>query len=261
MFPDISTILIALVLVRVLLGSESPGLCAGLIALRMSGVEAWQKLTFVLTGIFSDLGRISLAQENMQMYLVNGALIFATCVGPIVLCTMIAGLLAGSTAVIAPAAFAQPQMPGWYVGGSLGQSDFKELDDEDTAWKIFGGYEINRNFAVELGYTNLGEVSRPGASVEATAWELVGVGSFPVADRFSIYGKLGGYRAETEARLLGLSRDESNNGITYGVGAQYDFTRTVGVRAEWQRYADVGDDNVGGEGDIDVLSVGLRVKF
>lgn len=70
-------------------------LCGGLIALRMAGLDAWQKLTFTLTGIFGDLGRISLAQENMQMYLINGALIFATCVGPVVLCTMIAGLLAG----------------------------------------------------------------------------------------------------------------------------------------------------------------------
>jgi OOP family OmpA-OmpF porin len=179
---------------------------------------------------------------------------------------LLAGLVAGTSALIAPAALAQPQMPGWYVGGSLGQSEFKDCglpgcDDKDTAWRIFGGYEINRNFAVELGYTDLGEVSAPGASAEATAWELVGVGSFPVADRFSIYGKLGGYRADTEARIGGLSRDESNTGITYGVGAQYDFTRTVGVRAEWQRYADVGDDNVGGEGDVDVLSVGVRVKF
>jgi flagellar biosynthetic protein FlhB len=70
-------------------------LCAGLIALRMAGLDAWQKLAVTLTGIFTDLGRISLAQENMQMYFINGALLFAACVGPVVLCTMISGLLAG----------------------------------------------------------------------------------------------------------------------------------------------------------------------
>ncbi|MGZ8940059.1 MAG: flagellar biosynthesis protein FlhB [Limisphaerales bacterium] len=71
-------------------------LCGGLIALRMAGVGAWEKLAYALTGIFSDLGRISLVQENMQMYLINGCLVFAACVGPVVLCTMIAALLAGS---------------------------------------------------------------------------------------------------------------------------------------------------------------------
>lgn len=70
-------------------------LCAGLIALRLAGMDMWQRLTVVLTGVFTELSRISLAQENMQMYLVNGALLFAACVGPMVICTMIAGLLAG----------------------------------------------------------------------------------------------------------------------------------------------------------------------
>ena len=71
-------------------------LCGGLIALRMAGLDAWHKLAHALTGIFSELGRISLVQENMQTYLINGVLLFATCVGPVVLCTMIAGLMAGS---------------------------------------------------------------------------------------------------------------------------------------------------------------------
>ncbi|MBC8127289.1 MAG: flagellar biosynthesis protein FlhB [Gloeobacteraceae cyanobacterium ES-bin-144] len=70
-------------------------LCAGLIALRMAGLDAWHKLASMLTGIFGNLDRIGLAQENMQMYLINGSLLFAVCVGPVVVCTMVAGLLAG----------------------------------------------------------------------------------------------------------------------------------------------------------------------
>jgi flagellar biosynthetic protein FlhB len=70
-------------------------LCGGLIALRMAGIDMWQRMSVVLTGIFADLSRISVAQENMQMYLANGAVLFAACVGPVVLCTMITGLLAG----------------------------------------------------------------------------------------------------------------------------------------------------------------------
>ena len=70
-------------------------LCAGLIALRMAGLGAWEKLALAFTGIFNDLGRITISHENMQSYLINGTLLFAICVGPVVVCTVIAGLLAG----------------------------------------------------------------------------------------------------------------------------------------------------------------------
>lgn len=189
---------------------------------------------------------------------------------------LLAGLIGAGFALAGPAALAQaPAAPGWYAGGSLGQSEAKDTDcsppltscdDKDTAWKIFGGYQINRNFAVELGYTNLGEFSASGpgvnASIESKAWEVMGVGSFPVADRFSLYGKLGFYRAESEAtsNIPGVSADESNTGLAFGIGAQYDFTRSVAVRAEWQRYSDVGGGNIG-ETDLDVLSIGALVRF
>jgi OOP family OmpA-OmpF porin len=190
---------------------------------------------------------------------------------------VIAALTGVAIACAAPAAFAQTQADrGWYVGGSLGQSTAEDAcdglggtgiscDDEDTAWKFFGGYQLNRNFAVELGYTNFGEISLSAfglsETIEATAWELVGVGSFPVADRFSLYGKLGFYRAETEDRTnFGFSADETNTGLTFGIGARYDFTQTIGVRAEWQKYSDVGGGDIG-ESDLDVLSVGLVVRF
>jgi flagellar biosynthetic protein FlhB len=71
-------------------------LCAALIAMRMSGSEAWEKFGYVFTGIYQRLGKISLAQENLQGYLLHGVVIFAICTGPFVLATMIGGLLAGA---------------------------------------------------------------------------------------------------------------------------------------------------------------------
>jgi OmpA-OmpF porin, OOP family len=155
-----------------------------------------------------------------------------------------------------------PSLSSAYVGGSIGQSDFKDgcsgiadCDEKDTAWRILGGYQFNRHFAAELGYHNLGEVSAGGESVEGTAWELVGIGAYPIVDKFSVYGKLGLYRGELE----GAGIDESNTDLTYGAGLQYDFLKNVGVRGEWQRYSKMGggDD----ETDVDVLSVGLVYRF
>jgi len=41
---------------------------------------------------------------------------------------------------------------------------------------------------------------------------------------------------------------------------RYDFTRNLGVRAEWQKYQDVGGGDIG-ESDVDVLSIGAIWKF
>jgi OOP family OmpA-OmpF porin len=176
------------------------------------------------------------------------------------------------------AALASPavaQDTGFYAGLSLGQSTADDActgvsgpgvscDDKDTAWKILGGYQFNRHFAVELGYTDLGEVSASGpggsASIESSAFELVAVGMMPIVDKFSIYGKLGMYRGETDASAPGVSISESNTDLTFGIGVRYDFIRNLGVRAEWQKYTDVGGGEIG-EADVDVISVGIVYRF
>ena len=71
-------------------------LAAGLIALRMSGSEIWGRLALAFTGIFEQLHDISLAQENMQGYLVKGILFLAVCAAPVAMTTIVAGLLAGA---------------------------------------------------------------------------------------------------------------------------------------------------------------------
>jgi OOP family OmpA-OmpF porin len=183
-------------------------------------------------------------------------------------------------------ALAQPAETGWYIGASFGQakadvdcSGTIACDDKDSSWKIFGGYQINRNFAVELGYSDLGAVTAstpsfvlfplvvPAANleIEATAWELVAVGSLPVTDGFSVFGKLGVYRADTDARVdfgaLGSTTEsDSNTDLTFGIGVRYDFTRNFGVRAEYQFYSAVAA-GFGEEADVDVMSVGLVWRF
>jgi OmpA-OmpF porin, OOP family len=154
----------------------------------------------------------------------------------------------------------------WYLGGHFGQSDIEELDETDTAWKIIGGYQINRNFAAEFGYIDLGKVtiSGPGGSAtfKSTAWELVGVGSIPVANNFSVYGKFGFYRADSDLDFNVVffgsgSESETNTDVTFAFGGRFDVTRNLALRGEWQRYSDVGD----GATDVDVLSVGVIWKF
>lgn len=176
----------------------------------------------------------------------------------------IQSLLAVAALVFAGGAFAQqPGLSSVYLGATLGQAEYKDgcnglsdCDEKDTAWRLLGGYRFNQYFAAELGYHDLGEVSASGATVEGNAWELVGIAAYPVIDKLSVYGKLGGYRGELKA----TGGKETNTDLTYGLGLQYDVIRNVGIRGEWQRYNKMGGGNVQ-ETDVDVLSLGAVYRF
>src|SRR5438309_3199391 len=174
---------------------------------------------------------------------------------------LLAAMLGAALMAAPPVSMAQARgETGWYLGASVGQSKakvadcagFSSCDAKAAAFGILGGYQINRNFAAELGYHDFGRVtlSGPGsANIKANAAELVGLGAYPFANRFSVYGKLGAYRAESKlsaAASGSVSLKDRNTDLTFGFGAQYDVAREAGVRAEWQRYKSVGGDDTGG---------------
>jgi len=204
-------------------------------------------------------------------------------------------LIALAIAAATTSAWSQQAPSKFYAGASLGQSKFKgacdsdagvtltNCKDSDTAWKIFGGYQITPQLAVEVGYNDFGRISSDAsavvggstfagnAKIDATAFELTGVGSLPLGHQFSLYGKLGVYYAKTESSAdirqttapfasASASASDHNSKFTFGAGARYDVTKNIGIRAEWQRYNKVGSSNTG-EGDIDVLSIGGLYRF
>jgi OOP family OmpA-OmpF porin len=146
---------------------------------------------------------------------------------------------------------------GWYVGGALGMADIDRTGDDDTSFKVLGGYQINRNFAAEVGYIDFGKSTTSGVTFKGNAWEAVAVGILPVMDKLGVYGKAGLFWGEAEASGPGGSAKDDSVELTYGVGVQYDFTPNLGVRGEWQKYTDVGN----GASDVDVLSVGVVFRF
>jgi OOP family OmpA-OmpF porin len=142
--------------------------------------------------------------------------------------------------------------PGFYAGGTLGWNN-----DDEAAWRLLGGYQVNRNFAAELGYHDLGQHNIAGHPLDSNAWELVGVGRLPFGERFAAYGKLGAYRANS----TGSGIDETSNDLTFGAGIEYALSRNLSARGEWQRYRDIGGGAIGQVGDLDVYSVGVVYRF
>jgi OOP family OmpA-OmpF porin len=153
-------------------------------------------------------------------------------------------------------------------------------DDSGKGLKLFAGYRLNQNWAVEGGYADLGEatwnsiVTAPSSgtvsiSWKAEAWSLAAIGILPVSDQFEIFGKVGGffYNADASATATGGgvaaagSEDDDGAGWLVGVGASYSLTKNIAVRAEWEGYQNVGDENTTGKSDINMLSVGIQYKF
>jgi OOP family OmpA-OmpF porin len=207
------------------------------------------------------------------------------------------GALGVAAALIASAATAADvNGPGWYGGLSLDASSLgvhsgdidqalsnqgiagsSTIDHHDTSMGLQLGYRLTPNFAVEGGYTDLGRydfnssVAAPADTLngnwKAHAWSLSGVGTLPLADRWSAFGRLGVTR--TDATFNASSQTGANapngtshtgTGLVFGGGANYDISRQWYGRAEIDHYTDVGDSN-SGKGDVDVLSLGVGYKF
>ena len=185
-----------------------------------------------------------------------------------------AALFGVALAFAVPLAHSQTTTPGLYIGAGLGQSEAKDkftctgftvCKKTGAAAKFFGGYQFHPNFAVEAGYTDLGRATR-GTSTSTTnlevgLGEMTVMGSYPVSDKFMGYGRLGGYYARSTATTTGSSSaNEANGGVTFGMGAQYFLTNSLGVRGEFQRYMKVGGGTLI-DIDYNAFTAGLLWKF
>jgi OmpA-OmpF porin, OOP family len=167
-------------------------------------------------------------------------------------------LLAACAALALPAAAQGP-----YLGGSLGQSTFTKwcdvpgsCEDTDTAWKLFGGYRINRHFGIEATYVDWGEVTASVGTLEVAAnqhsYGLAAVGMLPVgAPGLELFGKLGFVLTSQETRsTFTVERDETE--LHYGFGVKYAFSPNLAARAEWEETEKL---------KVRLLSIGLEYRF
>lgn len=207
------------------------------------------------------------------------------------------GLLAisGSLAMYSTTSLAQV-LPGWYVGGNVGatRADFKNdainnalasqgltvtsstRDNRDTGYKLFGGYQINPNFAVEGGYFDLGRFGYSSTTIPTGSFSgstrvkglnLDLLGMVPLSERLSAFGRIGAAYAQSRANFSSTgavplntsNRNRNGTDLKYGLGLQYAMTDALALRAEVERYRI--NDPLRNRGHVNMASVGLIYSF
>lgn len=196
-------------------------------------------------------------------------------------------------------AAAQAQSPGdrgWYGGIATGQSriDFGgsllpvagatvstvTKNDTDTAYKVFGGYRVNRHLAMEAGFTDFGNFSATRRIIAPAAGSVTSnvksngahfdiLGIIPASEQFEVFGRLGIIRTRTTndisttgAAVLTVPAHSTDYNVSprIGVGAQLNFSRALGLRVEFERQ--VIDFQIFSESaSIDLVSAALVIRF
>lgn len=165
-----------------------------------------------------------------------------------------------SAAIGVTAFSASAQEKGFYAGAGIGQSfvDEGNYDDEDTAFSVFGGYQLNKHFGLETGYVDFGKIEAEGSgtALEGDSAYLTAVGKLPISDKLLAYAKAGVHRWTTDDEMPSLMGKNVDSGTdpTYGVGAQYRLTDWVALRGEYSRFEME-------ELDVDLAQVQVRFDF
>ena len=150
---------------------------------------------------------------------------------------------------------------GFFVSGQLGKSRFDIGNDgfgsdfgkkNATAAGIGIGYAFNPIIAAELSYNDYGKVNFGGVDGKATSTQLSAILSAPIANEFSVYGRLGVASTDLKASLSGASASERKTEAVYGVGFGYNFVKNIKGTVEYQRLD---------KSKVDAIVAGVKFGF
>ena len=169
----------------------------------------------------------------------------------------------------------------FYLGGAVAEAESKDTAcfapspqyacdrKGELAWAGFVGLMFNPYFGIEGGYHNLGKIVEESSDTTGDrAWiktrlaDLVAVVALPIQN-FSIYAKGGGYygKSTLTGSFVASGAESTTKQWTFGAGASWDVFKHAGLRVEWQRYNNVGGQEIGVRTDVDVMSLGAYLKF
>jgi OOP family OmpA-OmpF porin len=158
-----------------------------------------------------------------------------------------------------------------YIGGAFGPSEVSvdcqaglSCDNSDTGYKVYAGFKVHPQVAIEAGYIdfgksninlgsfNLGSVAVDGFVVNAAA-------RLPLTRELNGVGRLG--LAFLDTKVSGPGLVNSTDGSTkpyFGLGLEYAFTKNFkgSASADFTTVESRGDDS-----SVRLLSIGVQYDF
>lgn len=163
-----------------------------------------------------------------------------------------------------------------YVKLDVGQAKYSAGGSEDkTGFALAFGQALDANWGYEVGYVNFGKISDSAtdpvtgdyvsSSLQSQAVYATGVGTLPINESFSAFGKLGlavinskasgDYKFGSES--WSGSATETKTNLMVGLGLAYNFTKEMAATVEYNYYGKV----IEGKINLSTLTVGLKYGF
>jgi OOP family OmpA-OmpF porin len=165
-------------------------------------------------------------------------------------------------AAMVAASVGTAQAEGLYFGGQVGAPDYHSTINgvsgggSGVGLKLYGGYQFTPNFAVEGGAFGLGHVDNAIGKVQTRGLYVDAVGRYPLGTNWSVLGSAGLAAARFDSSP---GENDDSPGVKLGAGVQYDISKEVAVRAQYDRYHFTGAYD--GKANIGQTTVGLRYAF
>jgi OOP family OmpA-OmpF porin len=170
---------------------------------------------------------------------------------------LIVALIAGAAAISAAQAQSISDQPHAYVGVGVSSAKNIQSDDYKAGGKIYGGYEFNRTWAAEAGYTDFGDHDAANGTTKGNGTYIAAKATAPVNDQFAVYGKVGVQHSERKYNSPVLNLKDTDTGAYGALGVQYKLNQQVALTAEYERFGKEKD--IGAKANV--WTVGAHYNF
>ncbi|MPY22504.1 outer membrane beta-barrel protein [Shewanella psychropiezotolerans] len=165
----------------------------------------------------------------------------------------------------------------WYLGAGLGQNNYQSVDatshlqdDSDLAWNALVGYQLNKYFAIEAGWQDLGTDDDThlwggntdgSEAIDVDGFTLGLVGTLPLDDKWFATGEIGAYQYHL-AHEMGQGKyvSATDTAAYFGIGLGYNITDALAISAKYRRFSDV-NETAWNTVDMDAQTIGLQLTY
>ena len=159
--------------------------------------------------------------------------------------------IAATLAVLATSAVAV-ERGHVYAGADFGTTKTDDLSGRSSSYGAYAGYQLNETFAVEAGYRRLAHSTEAGfVDVRGKQRALSMVATVPMTEELSMSYRLGFNKIKSQVTSGATMVQEDRGTFLYGIGMNYNFTKEIVGRVEFQKPSN----------NLNNVSVGVSVKF